>query len=60
MRVSYYRKAVLAGVGGLLAFLAPVVDDGVSLGELLGALAAALAAGGLVYGVPNAPDLTET
>lgn len=50
------RKAVLAGVLGASAFLAPVVDDGLSPGESLGALAAALTSAGVVYRVPNATD----
>lgn len=53
MSPRFYRKAVLGALAAALAFLAPVVDDGVTAGELLGALAAALGAGGLVYGVPN-------
>jgi hypothetical protein len=52
-------KAILAGLIALLSALAPVVDDGVTLAELLGVLVAGLVAYGAVFGVRNgaSPDL---
>ena len=46
-------KAVVAGVIGLAAFLAPVVDDGLAPSEALGALVAGLTAYAAVYWTPN-------
>lgn len=52
--MSTYRKALLAALAAGLSFLAPVLDDGLSTGEAVGALAAAVVAGTAVYRVPNA------
>jgi len=52
--VTVYAKAILAAIAAGLAFAAPVAGDGLSLPEILGALAAALTAGGVVWRVPNA------
>lgn len=52
--IAAHRKALLAALAAAAAFLAPMVDDGLTAGEALGALAAALTGGGLVYRVPNA------
>ena len=46
-------KAIVAGVIGTAAFLAPVVDDGLAASEVLGALVAGLTAYGAVYWTPN-------
>lgn len=47
------RKAILAFVFALMAALAGVVDDGLTWGEILGALVFAGTAAGVTYAVPN-------
>lgn len=50
-----YRKAIVAGVLGFIAFLAPsaVIDDGLVWSEVLGALLAGATAAGVTWGIPN-------
>lgn len=51
--MSEYRKAIVSGVFAALAFLAPVVDDGVTAGEILSALVAGGIGAGVTWAVPN-------
>lgn len=53
LRLPPYAKAIVGFIAAAAAFLVPVVDDGLLASEILGALVAGLAGGGLVYGVPN-------
>lgn len=52
-RLNPYMKAVLGGVVAALSFAIPIVDDGVTLSEVLGIVLAGLTGTGLVYAVPN-------
>lgn len=47
------RKAIIAFVFALIAALAGVVDDGLTWGEALGAIAFAGTAAGITWAVPN-------
>lgn len=48
-----YAKAVLAAIIAALSFAIPVVDDGVTVSEVLGVILAGLVALGAVYATPN-------
>lgn len=50
-----YAKAVLAAIIAAISFAIPVVDDGVTVSEVLGIILAGLVALGTVYAVPNKP-----
>lgn len=53
-----YAKAVVGFLVALTGSLATAaVDNSIVLGELLSAVAAAVAAGAAVFGVPNKPDV---
>lgn len=66
MKLSPYRKAIASAVVALTGSLAVAgVDDAITFGEALVAIAAATAAGATVFGVrntpgPSAPDTEET
>ena len=49
------NKAIVSGVFAALAFLAPVVDDGVTAGEILSAVVAGGIGAGVTWAVPNRP-----
>lgn len=53
--IAPYRKAIIAGLAAGLAFLAPVVDDGLTWSEAISAVLAALSAAGVTWAVPNKP-----
>lgn len=54
--MKLYAKAIIAGVVSLTGSLAVAgVDNAITLGEALVAIAAAAAAVGAVYGVSNKP-----
>lgn len=53
--VKSYLKALAAGVVAAVAFLAPVVDDGLTTSEALLGVSAFLVGTGVVYAVPNKP-----
>lgn len=48
-----YMKAVVGGLVAGIAFAIPVVDDGLTVSEILGIALAALTGLGVVYQVPN-------
>ena len=48
-----YAKALLAGLAVAISTAIPLVDDGLLVSEVLGILGAALAAGVVVWRVPN-------
>lgn len=48
-----YRKAIVGGVVACLSFLAPVVNDGVSPSELVGALLALVTGFQVTYWTRN-------
>ena len=50
-----YAKALLAGLAVGISTAIPLVDDGLLLSEALTIVGAALAAGVLVWRVPNVP-----
>lgn len=50
-------KAILASLIALLSALIPVLPEGVTLAEFLGAVVAGLVAYGAVFGVSNGPSL---
>ena len=50
-----YAKALLAGLAVAISTAIPLVDDGLLFSEVLGILGAALAAGVVVWRVPNVP-----
>lgn len=50
-----YRKAIVSGLFAALAFLAPVVDDGLTWGEVLSAAVAGGIGAGVTWAVPNKP-----
>lgn len=49
------RKAIVAALIAGLAVLVPAAQDGIDLVDVLGSVAAALGALGVVWAVPNAP-----
>lgn len=53
MPSSPYAKAIVSGLAALLSTLAISLDGGLTLGEVLSAVAATLVSSGLVYQVPN-------
>lgn len=54
------RKAILAFlVAGTGSLAVAAVDNSITLGEALAAVAVAVAAGAAVYGVSNAPASSE-
>lgn len=54
--MGQYRKAIAAFiVAGTGALATAGVDNAITVGEILVAVAAACAAAGAVFGVPNAP-----
>ena len=54
-----YAKALLAGLAVAISTAIPLVDDGLLLSEALTIIGAALAAGALVWRVPNVvPEAT--
>lgn len=56
MLSSPIAKAIIGGIAAALAFAIPVVDDGVTISEILGILLAGIAGSGLVYITPNKPQ----
>lgn len=52
---STYLKAIVAAVVAAGSFAIPVVDDGLTVSEILGIVVAALVALSAVFGVKNAP-----
>lgn len=52
MNVKPYLKSTAAGLVAAIAFLAPVVDDGVSASEALLATSAFLVGAGVVFTLP--------
>lgn len=57
--IAPYRKAILAGIAAGIAAAIPLVDDGLTAAEILRVALAALGGGGVVYAVPNSPDIQE-
>ncbi len=57
--VRRYAKAVTALIVTAAGALALVAEDGLTLAEVLSALAAAAASSGLVAAVPNATKISE-
>lgn len=53
--LSPYRKAIAAAIVAALTTAVPLLDGGLTLADVLTVLAAAVAAGGGVYAVPNKP-----
>lgn len=53
--IAPYRKAIAAALVAALTTAATLVDGGLTVAEILTIAAAAVAAGGGVYAVPNAP-----
>lgn len=49
------RKAIVAALIAGMSVLVPAAQNGVNLAEWLGAVAAAVAALGVVWAVPNSP-----
>lgn len=51
--MSGYAKAIVAGLVAVLSALAPVADDGLTVGEILTGLVAGLVALAATYAIPN-------